>query len=78
MIQSPIQSEREQHKQQMDEMLAQQREAIIAAITAHVAAQMTAYEARICVLEGSRHVSSEPKVTNDRASSLHMSLSDPL
>jgi hypothetical protein len=29
---------------------------------------MAAYEARIRVLEGSKHVSSKPKVTHDRAS----------
>ena len=59
----------------MDEMLAQQRkeykqqiDAITIAITAQVAAQMAAYEAQIRVLEGSRHGSFEPKVTNDRAS----------
>jgi hypothetical protein len=33
---------------------------------------MAAYEAQICVLEGSRHVSSKPEVTNDRASPAHI------
>ncbi|KAE8055894.1 hypothetical protein FH972_012705 [Carpinus fangiana] len=68
MIQSTIQAEREQHNQQMNEILAQQREAIITVITTQVAMQMAVYEARIHVLEGFRHVNSEPKVTNDRAS----------
>jgi hypothetical protein len=72
MIERAIQAEWEQHKQQMDAMLAPQREVITTAITttitAKVAAQMEAYVARIRVLEGSRHVSSESEVTNARAS----------
>ncbi|KAE8076917.1 hypothetical protein FH972_015536 [Carpinus fangiana] len=72
MIERAIQAEWEQHKQQMDAMLAQQRgmitTPITTAITEQVAAHMAAYVARIRVLEGSRHVSSEPKVTNDKAS----------
>ena len=72
MIKSAIQVKREQHKQEMDEMLAQQREAITAAITAQVAAQMAAYEAQIRVLERFRHVSSTPEVTNDRAFPAHV------
>ncbi|KAE8055921.1 hypothetical protein FH972_012730 [Carpinus fangiana] len=68
MIERAIEAEREQHKQQMDEILAQQSEEITVMITTQVAAQMVAYEAQIHVLEGSKHVSSESEVTNVRAS----------
>ena len=72
MIERAIQVKWEQRKQQMDAMLAQQREAITAAtstaITTQVDAQMAAYVAQIRGLEESKHVSSEPEVTNARAS----------
>ena len=71
MIERAIQAKWEQRKQQMDAMLTQQKEAITAAttttITAQVDAQMAEYVARIRGLEESRHVSSKPEVTNARA-----------
>ncbi|XP_059452103.1 uncharacterized protein LOC132182782 isoform X1 [Corylus avellana] len=50
----------------MAAQLAQQRSEITAEFNALMAAQMAAYEARLRVLESSRHVS-EPEVTNVRA-----------
>ncbi|KAE8055992.1 hypothetical protein FH972_012795 [Carpinus fangiana] len=57
MIEITLEAEREQHRTQ----LARVREEI----TAQMAAQMQAYEAKIrALVEGSRVVTSEPEVTN--------------
>ena len=42
-------------------------DAMTVTIIAQVAGQMVTYEAQIHTLEGSKHVGSEPKVTNERA-----------
>ncbi|KAE7998066.1 hypothetical protein FH972_002644 [Carpinus fangiana] len=51
----------------MEDRLAQQMDAMSAALIEQFAAQMVAYEARFCLLEGSTVVSSEPEVTTERA-----------
>jgi hypothetical protein len=78
MIEKVLVVKEEQHKQEMEERLAQQREemerrfaqqmdAMSAALTKWFAAQMVAYEARFHSIEGSTVVSSEPEVTTERA-----------
>jgi FKBP-type peptidyl-prolyl cis-trans isomerase len=74
MIEKVIQVKDEQHKQEMEERMTQQREehnhqmeAMNAAIIEQFAAQMAAYVARFHSLEGSTVVSSGLKVTTKRA-----------
>lgn len=85
MIEKAIQAKEEQHKQQMDELLAKQREMEerlakqqedhqqqMSSMSASVSAQMAVYEARFRdMIEGCRRVGSEPEVTNE------MSLGSP-
>ncbi|KAE8076137.1 hypothetical protein FH972_014803 [Carpinus fangiana] len=78
MIERALQAKEEQHKQEIDELLAKQREEInhehkqqmdarTAVITAQMVAQAVAYEDRFRTLEGYRVVTSKPEVTTKRA-----------
>jgi hypothetical protein len=63
MIEREIEAKMEESKAR----LAAQMDAMLAQVIEQMATRMEALEAKICVLEDSRHVSSEPEVTSVRA-----------